>query len=74
LFGCTAEAGEELAASVDTGFPEHGLEVILDGVRRDEETLADRARVETGEQGVDDVSFSGRQRIGATQQIEGSPR
>jgi RNA polymerase sigma-70 factor (ECF subfamily) len=28
----TAEAGQELAATVDAGLPEHRLEVILDGV------------------------------------------
>src|SRR5262249_28743917 len=33
MFGCAAEAREELAASADARLPEHRLQVVLDGVR-----------------------------------------
>jgi hypothetical protein len=65
-----AEARKELATTLGPGLPEDRLEVILDGVRRDAQPRADRARIEPAEKRGHDVSFPTRERVRAAQEVE----
>src|SRR6266550_1040071 len=65
-----AELREQLAAAVDADLVEDGLQVVLHGVRRDEESFGDRARVEPRHEQRDNRTLALRERVGAAEEAE----
>ena len=65
-----AESREQLTAAVNSDLLEDQLQMILDGVARNEESLGDRASVESGDERRNDVALTLRERVGAAEQIE----
>jgi hypothetical protein len=66
----TFSSSEQLTAAADARLLEDRFQVILHRVAGDEEARGDRARVEAGEQGGDQLTLAPRERVRARQPVE----